>query len=197
MAGPLSVKMRRNIIFIISVFFLSYFFYGCLNFKTDVTDDEKLLGGYDKNKEYIILRDIFLQSDSSGLSGDRLILIPESSFKRCLGRHATAPKSIEQYRNNPEEATKTEYGKIPVIGIVTKGTKLKLSRIERNMGLNWFYGTHDSLTPFAKILTGEFEGKEVDITDISIYYQNDSDDGPFIYKPEEGVIEVLEQKKST
>jgi hypothetical protein len=69
-----------------------------------------------------------------------------------------------------------------VYDIAVTGVRLRPSRIKRNRGLNLWYGHHDDLTPFAQILDGPLKGREVDITDISDYYQiNDS--GPFMFRP--------------
>jgi len=54
-----------------------------------------------------------------------------------------------------------------VIGTVQKGTKVKATRLVRNRGFSYFFGTHDELTIYAVILDGPYTGSEVDLGDTS------------------------------
>jgi hypothetical protein len=187
--------MKNSLVYVVLLLFLILLLCGCLNFKRDVTHNKQFLGGYELDKEYRITRDLFLEWSNSGLSGKRLILIPEESYKgRSIGRHESAPYSIDAFLKDPINSTLVIFTNfnytLPVVGIVKNGTIIKLSRLERNYGLNLFYLTHDDITPFAIILDGKFVGKEVDITDISIYYREE-EKGTFVYLPEEGLISVI------
>ena len=162
-----------------------------VSFSTDVTDDKKLWGGYNPDNEYFLDRSVFIiKADKN--AGGHLVLVPEESFKRCLGRHWSAPDTIDEYRADPVQASIKQYDgfekKIDIVGIIEKGTILKPHRLEKTTGWNLWYGGAATITPFAKVIGGPFQGKLVDLTDVSIYYQANGEDGPFIYKPEQGLI---------
>ena len=74
------------------------------SYETDVTDNSTLWGEYNLGKEYVLERPVFLIKSTDSYGG-KIILIPEQSFKRCLGRHAIAPKSISEYRKDPINAS--------------------------------------------------------------------------------------------
>ena len=169
-----------------------------VSFTTDVTDSKALWGGYSSGKEYVLDRSVFLIK-ADKYTGGHLVLVPEESFKRCLGRHYSVPDSIDEYRANPEVASIKKYDnfemKIDVVGILEKGEKLELYKLEKNTGWNLWYGGGTTLKPFAKVTSGRFQGEIVDITDVSIYYREESDEGPFLYKPEPGVIRSVSETK--
>ena len=117
----------------------------------------------------------------------------ESSIKRGLGRHNSSPNTIEEYEADPEKAGVKDFTdfkmKLDVVGIVRKGTRLRTIRLDKHKGWSWWFGNVETLTPWAEILDGEYSGKIVNITDISIYYRQSSGKGIFLYRPEEGIIE--------
>jgi len=169
-----------------------------VSFTTDVTDSKAFWGGYSLNEDYILDRSVFvIKADK--YTGGHLVLVPEESFKRCLGRHYSAPDSIDEYRANPDEATIKKYDnfemKLDVVGVVEKGEMLKLHKLEKNTGWSLWFGGGTSLKPFAQIMSGPFQGEVVDLTDVSIYYREGNDDGPFLYKPEPGVIRSISETK--
>lgn len=180
---------------------------GCVNFRWTYGPKSNLWGGYEPDKTYILKRDVFVMVVDGGLAGKkptlfplygeaRLALVPEEDFQwpGKRGRQNSAPSSVEAFNRDPEGASRTALsGKnttysIEVFGVATNGTRLLLTHIERNRGLNWWFGTHDELTPFATILDGPLEGLAVDITDLSDCFQKD-DRGPFMYRP---VAQLLE-----
>jgi hypothetical protein len=181
---------------------------GCVNFRSTHSSESKLWGGYKPDKTYALKRDVFVMVVDDGLAGKkpalfplcgktRLALAPEKSYQwpGKRGRYYTAPSSVEAYYHDPEGVSRiplsgTNTYRIVVFGVATNGTHLRLSRIERNRGLNWFFGTHDDLTPFARILDGPLEGREVDIADVSDRFQQD-DGGPFMYQPVELLLETV------
>ncbi len=173
---------------------------GCVNFRWTYGTESKLWGGYEPDRTYTLKRDVFVMVVDDGLAGKkpalfplcgktRLALAPEKDFQwpGKRGRHHTAPSSVEAYYLDPEGVScvplsGTNTFRIEIVGVATNGTRLRLTHIERNRGLNWFYGTHDDLTPLASILDGPFKGREVDIADVSDRFQQD-DRGPFMYRP--------------
>jgi hypothetical protein len=167
------------------------------SYETEVTEDADLWGEYTLGKEYVLERPVFL-IESTDSYGGKEILIPEESYKRCLGRHAMAPNSIAEYRKDPVNASVRKFDsyevKVDVIGIAEKGTRISPSRLVKSKGWSLWFGSTESLRPYAIILDGQFKGKEVGIMDISIYYRNN--DGPFLYRPETGVVRNIEHAES-
>ena len=138
---------------------------GCYNFTSDATGNPELMGGYIENQEYIVLQDIFIKQDSSGIEGNRLILTPLSTSKKTT-----------------------------ILGVLNKGTKVKFWRLERNKGFSHFFGHHDSVTPFVKILTGKYKGKEADISPISIFSLRDTEDEFYIYKLNKSYLKSIKSQ---
>ncbi len=168
-----------------------------VSYETNVTENNALWGEYKLGNEYVLERPVFLIRSTDSYGG-KIILIPEESYKRCLGRHAMAPKSIEEYRKDPVSASVRKFdayeAKIDVIGVVERGVSVLPSRLIKRNGWSLWFGATESLRPYAKISDGGFKGMEVGITDVSIYYRDN--DGPFLYKPEPGVLREAYQKKS-
>jgi len=183
---------------------------GCINFSHNHRGESRFWGGYEPDETYILKRDVFVMKidANDGLAGSRLALVPEHEFQvpSRLGRHYSAPTSVEAFRRDPVGAstyrnavveyafqlTNSSYCVLDkVYGIAAAGVRLRPTRIERNCGLNIWFGRHDDLTPFAKILDGPLEGREVDITDVSDYYQI-NDGGPFVYRPIAPILELVQ-----
>ena len=104
----------------------------------------------------MLLRDVFLQRSSQGMApSGRLVLVPEASLKRGLGRHQSSPDSIAAYEADPESAVVKDLGrskmKLDVVGIVRKGTLLRTIRLDRHKGWSWWFGNVGTLTPWAEI----------------------------------------------
>jgi len=162
-----------------------------VSFSTNVTEDKELWGGYNPDNQYVLDRSVFIIK-ADKYAGGHLVLVPEESFKRCLGRHWSAPDTIDEYRDDPVQASIKQYDgfemKIDVIGIIERGTILELHKLEKNTEWSLWYGGTTTIKPFAKVKDGTFQGELVDLTDVSIYYRANGQDGPFIYKPEQGVI---------
>lgn len=161
-----------------------------ITYTHDVSDKTRLWGVYDPQKTYVLVRDVFLIRTDLGL-----ILIPESSYRRSLGRHNLAPFSIQEYEKDPKGAAlyRAPDMTIPldVIGIIRAGTRMKCIQLKETAGFSAMFGFGRFLTPYAKIIDGPHSNTIVDITDISIYY-HDKDSGLFLFMPEEGVLEVAD-----
>ncbi len=169
---------------------------GCISFSRDVSHSDSLWGGYNHQKEYKLLRDVFLMRVNTGLlMSKKLVLVPEGSLNRGLGRHNSSPDSIAEYKKTPKESsvikgTNYQYS-LDVVGIIPVGTRFKCTKLKFRSGWTFMTGSVKDLTPWAKILDGPFAGTSVDITDVSIYYRENKGD-VFKYKPEEGVVALAD-----
>ncbi len=153
------------------------------DFKSDVSDQKLLWGGFIKNAEYELKRDVFLikpdnnvliEKDGNRISGDlseRLALTPEDNFHLDAGLYS-APDTIKSYEKNPIESVKKDYDSFvsvtDVVGIVRKGTIVQFSRVEKTAGYSWWWGFVSGITYYAKITNGSYSGSEVNIEDLSI-----------------------------
>ena len=135
--------------------------------QTNITDKNELWGGYNVDNEYMIQTEVLLKYYKKG---GYLILSPKSCKENCQS---------EQH-----------------LGTLKKGTKLHLSRLEHIESFNLFFGHVELVTPFAKIATGEFAGKEVELECISIKYQKSGSE-TVIYKPDNDLIAAIEQNGNT
>jgi hypothetical protein len=139
----------------------------------------------------VLEHDVFIINDEY----HGLVLVPPESFpqsRRKLGRHYSAPNSVEEYNADPIAAStkplQSGSYKISVAGVLPKGTKLQLPKLILKKNFSFFFGgVVTSLKPIAMVLDGPFKNTEVDITDVSIYYRDDGDE-VFRYKPEQYLI---------
>jgi len=184
--------LGSRIFIIISILLTTWFvvgFYGP-SITRDVSLSNDLWGGYEYHKEYILERDVFLIFVTSGMAGDRLALAPEGAFQgTSYGKLFAVPDTIKAYESDPKSAIINRIGSDMYVdgiqGVVRKGTRFQTHRLEKHYGYNMFYGYANGLTPYVKILDGEFAGSIATIEDISIFYE---EDGIFKYRPEELLI---------
>ncbi len=186
-------EIRQVILKVLFIIALSLFSSGCAWYSVNIPEKDKLWGGYQYGQEYIVKRDLFLIRPHPLLMPTKIALVPDNSYKgRQLGRFYAAPNSIEAYEKDPDTGARhKEDGfemKVHVIGVVKAGTILKVNEIKKTKAWTFYYGKTIDLTPYAKILNGPYEGKTVDITDLSIYYRV-TEDQVFRHKPEEELLE--------
>lgn len=167
-----------------------------ISFTSDVTDNKNLWGGYDVDSKYTLDRPVFIIKTDQ-ITGGRLVLVPEESFSRCLGRFWSAPDSIDEYRADPVQAAIKQYDgfevKIDVVGVLEMGTNLELHKLEKKSAWSLWFGRTTTIKPLAKVIDGPFQGKIVDLSDVSIYYRGKEREKPFLYKPEKGVIRNISE----
>lgn len=187
-------RAKKVAIFILLCFGLIAAWIAWMVVDRDVSDSPYYWGGYDHTKTYVLENDVFiLNSVNHGL-----VLCPPSSFTksgRRLGRLCSAPYSIEAFKADPGAAsTKSLQGfglngsyKINVAGVLSKGTKLQLTKLTLKKGFSLFYGFVTVLKPIATVLDGPYKNTEVDITDVSIYYRS-SREKLSKYAPEQYLI---------
>ena len=157
----------------------------------DATENLELWGGYQPETEYVLVRDVFLQGTSADMAGRRLVLVPEGESGLGI-RFESAPETVAAFREDPEQAVKDAglwFQKVH--GIVEKGTKLRTMKLEHHQGWSAFFGSVQTLTPYAEILDGEFAGKKVDLSDVSWFFGKKEDFGVIRYKPEEKLLQAI------
>lgn len=146
---------------------------GCGNDVTDVSHNNNLWGGYDPRIVYKLKTDIFLLR-SSFFDGKGYEVSPEK--KSMYWKGADVPDTIEQYRKT---SWSPRYWYVK--GIVTAGTKIRLEVLERHVGTSvaGTKGKYDLLYPYARILSGPYEGMLVNIFWISCYSNQDHTPSPY------------------
>ncbi len=149
---------------------------GCLDISS--RSAPKLWEGYDPGDVYVTAVDLFIMKVDDGMAGERIALVPT--------RQPRTPHSTTLYGAPFGSATEENCHTLSdCVGILPAATFLKPSRVERHHGLNWWYGKHDDIILFAVFTESKQGIKEVDITDLSIFYESkDSpNEGPFLFSP--------------
>ena len=164
---------------------------GCINIPRTITKESPLWGGYGSGKKYILVHDAFIMVVNDGLEPQRLAVCPEGDFNK-RGRYFSVPSTIESYEKNPEKAVMIDLPgggsyKVIVDGIVRAGTILQCSRLRQNRGINWWSGSHNQITVYAKVLNGDQKGKEVDLEDVSVSFKKE---GIWLQKPDSRLIKL-------
>ena len=152
----------------ISLAFLFFCLGGCASFSKDISYRKECWGGYEYNQEYVLLKDVFLLTDDT----KKFFLVPDSSVLRSCGIKS-APKSIKEYRNNPnqigkvfEDEWKDTTGN-KAIGVVDAGTRIKCVRLEKISGISIWWGYENYLDVYGEIIDGPFADFEVNLQDVS------------------------------
>ena len=151
-------------------------FCGCYNAAKDAPSSSDLWGGYASGNEYELLSDCFMASVSDGLDGRRLALLPPGEIWDPSQIHSS-PKSISSWQQSPTN----EY--TDILGVVTSGTVVRCSRLRVNTGWHWWCGSYRTATVYASVMNGEYSGKEVDMTDMSVYGEIERAPNPAVLKP--------------
>jgi len=125
---------------------------GCVNFSNRVPAGSEYWGGYAAEKRFELAIDLTVirTGPIDGLEGRRLQLVKES-IGRWTDIAASAPTI-----NRPA-----------VLGVLKSGTKIRIAKLVRNHGLNFYFGTHDDLTLYAEVMDGPMAGRLVDISPVS------------------------------
>ena len=158
------------------IFLMALYLNSCsINIPRTITKESPLWGGYGSGKKYTLLHDAFIMVVKDGLEPQRLAVCPEGDFNK-RGRFFSTPSTIEAYEQNPEKAVMIKLPgggtyKVTVDYILRAGTTLQCSRVRQNRGLNWWSGSHNQITVYAKVLNGDQKGKEVDLQDVSISFK--------------------------
>jgi len=163
---------------------------GCASLTRDVSGKEKYWGGYKHESTYELIQNVFLMEVDSGLAGHRLALVPEGKYQSCTRIHSS-PLSIEEYKRT-ENALASQSGSqyqrvIDVKGLIPAECRIMFVRLEQHIGFSLWYGVHNDLTPYAKIIDGIHMGKIVSIEDLSTSYI-DADLKPILWKPDNRLL---------
>ena len=154
----------------------------------DVSYHKEWWGGYEYKQEYVLLKDVFLLTDDT----KKFFLVPDRSVPRNAGIKS-APDSLEEYRNNPNQIGKvfeekwkdTTGGK--VLGVVDAGTRIKCIRLEKISGISIWWGNVSSLHIYGEIINGPFADFEVNMQDVSAICNcsgQDYDSDLILFKPD-------------
>jgi len=146
-------------------------------FNNDVTNKQKYWGGYEKDRVYELLKDVFLQVEQDrwgeeDYSTKHVLATPE------IINYYNSPPSVTVYRAHPKRYPN-------VIGVVSSGTKIRCTKLLHHGDLLW----GSIIVYFAEILDGPFKGYLVEIDDISQVANNN---GPKILKPELRFLRKIE-----
>jgi len=148
---------------------------GCYNVAKNAPSSSKLWGGYASGNEYVLLIDCFMASVSDGLDGRRLALLPPGEIWDPSQIHSCT-KNISSWQQSPT------YEYTDIVGVVASGTVVRCSRLRVNRGWQWWCGSYRTATVYASVMNGEHSGKEVDMTDMSVYGAIERDPNPAVLK---------------
>lgn len=154
---------------------------------TDVSDDKRVWGQYEKDRSYRLNMDLFILEDKIlGIPYRKALALPRD-FAMPGGRIYSAPASIaayEHYNRTPSEES-ASIGDIhltnPVLGIARKGIKIKADRVKRIIGWHWWSGSYEQYEVIGVIESGEFKGVELRLVDVSRSHQDVTFDGAWFY----------------
>ncbi len=138
---------------------------GCVNFVTHGRQNSSYWGGYSSGQKLELLQDCFIAGVDDGLDGYRHALLPQGDLWRPAGLHP-APKTISCW--NKGETNEWRFPGIDLIGVIPKGTLIKISHVKVNRGWSWWAGAYCDATVYGKITDGEFYGQLVDMLDASV-----------------------------
>jgi len=156
---------------------LCILFYGCVpgfmfTYVTDVSVQNELWGGYEKNGIYKLKYSMFLRTRENVPTPNKDVLVPpKQTVKGVCNLYYSSPKTIGDYEINRGKWK-------DVVGIVKAGTEIKCTKILKYHTVG--YG--DSIYIFAVILSGKYSNIEVEISDLSLTYR-DKKTNLFLHSP--------------
>jgi len=182
---------NRNILISFLIFFVIFSIEGCVSYSSDVSNHREWWGGYEYKQEYVLLNNVFLLTDDT----KKFFLVPDRSVLKNAGIKST-PKSIEEYRNSPNQIGKNFEDKWKdtksnrVIGVVDAGTRIKCIRLEKLDGISIWWGFVSGLDIYAEILDGQFANYEVNVRDVSTFncFDGNCDNDPILFKPDSRLL---------
>ena len=197
------MKIMKLSLIVLASFLLT----SCFCIPIEIHENSRLWGEFIPKGEYELMRDVFLirpynkiyiYKDARGKvikrSSDLLALTPENSFYQNAGY--SAPNTIQEYEQNPEESVKKDYeyfiSVIDVVGIVRKGTKIRCSLLEKDYCYSLWFGPQGILSYYAQIIDGPYSGSEVDVNDlgVTIYPIKSSD---IISRPDPRLLKLIQK----
>jgi len=146
----------------------------------------ELWGGFEYQKDYELIADIFLIKVSSALEPKRLALSPEGKLFQEAGLYET-PKTIENYKKDTQGVATN------VVGIVNTGTRIRSKLLHQNKGFTLWFGFHNGLTRYAKIIDGPYAGNIVEIEDIGRFCRDkcDRQHDPILKEPDPRLLREI------
>jgi hypothetical protein len=135
----------------------------CVTIKTRSADE--FLIDYSRDKRYETCVPLILMWEEDGTIGRRqALVVPPDVGVLVGGRLHSAPPASSPWWPCKSEAYCWNMGDI--VALVPARSVLTISRIQYSRGIDWWYGTHADLTPFA-FLRLDDKPAEVEISDLS------------------------------
>ena len=210
--------MKRNSIISIGVIF-GVIVFGILvyvilfpgvGFKKDVSTKIELWGGYIYQQEYELIQDVFLiRPDADRIidkdnldniikskmgSSKRLALTPEGSLYQTAGLY-DVPNTIQQYERDPKGAAIRDYETFisvtDIVAIIRAGTRIRCSYLEKESGFSLWFGAQESVTYYATIVNGPYQGSKVEIEDLGTFASSKSKKGLILKKPDPRLLRLV------
>lgn len=125
--------------------------------------------GYARGAQFETTVPLMLMWVSDGTEGRRqALVVPPDVGIATGGRLHSSPPARDPH-TVCNDADGCAWSLDDVIGVIPAGSLLKITRIEYSHGLDWWYGKHEDLTPYATVLSGGKHSQDVEIADLSTY----------------------------
>ena len=167
------------------------------NYSSKEAPNSPLWGGYSSTATYAIASDVFLLSVDR--EGRPYLVISPPGERKATNRLYSAPQILDVSGTSEAQKNFVEgryYNlKTTVVGVVQKGTNLKVVEVLKESAFSWFFGGSSITIVRAELLDGEHRGKIADIRDISIELPI-ADRKAVAYKPDPHFVRLAEQPKA-
>lgn len=163
---------------------------GCATIHADSADE--FLIKYMRGEQYETAVPLILMWENDGTIGRRqALVVPPDVGVLTGGRLHSAPPVSNPW--GPCKSGNSCGVMGDVVAVVPARSLLTISRIEYSRGVDWWYGTHADLTPFAFMRFENGKSVEVEISDLSRFQPREVKGKTFLVP--EADPEVLQQRK--
>jgi len=155
------------------------------NSSTSENPGSPLWGGFDNKTAYILTDDVFLLSLEQ--DGKTSYALSPPGEKKLTRRLYNAPRTLTKRlksENQKEDYVDGKFYNLKTValGVVRRGTTMKIVDVLKERKFSWFFGEKTIVTINAQLLNGEYSGKVVDIRDISVEDSIVGSEGMTTYK---------------
>jgi hypothetical protein len=138
---------------------------GCASISVDRSRNSSLWEPFEYGQTYELADDMFLialngNTSTTALVPPRQLRAKGSNCYQQSGFYS-APETIAEYQEAPDGGSYTN-----VLGIVTTGTSISLSKLTRAYQFSLWYGFEKTSKRYALILSGQFKDEVVNIDDL-------------------------------